>query len=230
MKFGLFRRKFGKVLIAVIIVLLVSVGSYVLLVRFFSIRSIEVVGNDVQVIVDQKRISKNLLFFPSDKFRSELLESNPLLSDVRFEKVYPSTLRIIPTIRSPFVRLQSGDRLVLVDRTGVVLQDGDRNLPLPLIEMSLPPFRVGEKLTDPRIVLLLPFIDTFGESLSITAIIEQEGSYFQVKTAKTDIYITQDKPIDETMATLQTLIDGFRIKGTLPAVVDLRFDKPIVKI
>jgi cell division septal protein FtsQ len=230
MKFGLFRRKFGKALIAVIIMMVASTGTYILLVRLFSIRYIEVIGSDVQVIVDQKRISKNLLFFPSDKFRSEILESNPLLSDVRFEKAYPSTLKIITTVRSPFVRLQSQDRLVLIDRTGIVLQDGDRNLPLPLIEMSLTPFRVGEKLNDPRVVLLLPFIDKFGESLSITTVIEREGTYFQVKTAKTDIYITQDKPIDQTMATLQTLIDGFRIKGTLPAVVDLRFDKPIVKI
>jgi hypothetical protein len=231
MKFGLFRRKFGKFIVGMILVFFLSVVVYQAIIRFFSIDIIEVVGSDVQLIVDEKRISKNLLFFPSEKFRSEICRDNPFLSDVRFEKQYPHTLKIIPIVRTPFVRLKSDDRLVLLDSDAVVIEDGDRGLSLPLLVLPLSPFRVGQTITDSRITFLLAFVSAFHESIvPINTITEHDSSYFQVKTGKTDIYITQDKPANETIATLQTLIAGFRIKGTLPAVVDLRFDKPIIKI
>ena len=230
MNMGIVRRKFGTFFGFVFIACLLSIVLYWGTSKLFSIQVVEVIGEDVRVIVDEKKISKNLLFFPSDKLREDILRDNPLLLDVRFKKLYPHTLQIIPTPRVPFIRLQSADRLVLVDRDGVVLQDGDQGLSLPLIQLTLSPFRVGEVIPDKRIGMLLTFIDMFQESLPIESITEYDSSSFQVKTGKTDIYITQDKPIQDTMATLQTLMAGFRIKGTLPAVVDLRFDKPIVKL
>jgi hypothetical protein len=230
MKFGLFRRRFGKLFIAVLIIFACSISVFYITNRIFTIRYIEIAGNDVQVIVDEKRLSKNLLFFPSEKFRNEIIKSNPVLQDVRFEKKYPHTLRIIPVIRTPFVRLQTENRLVLVDRDGVVLQDGDHGLSLPICIVQIPPFHVGETLIDPKIQFLLAFVREIQESLPIASIQQLDSTYYQVKVDKTDIYITQDKPVGETTSTLQTLIAGFRIKGTLPTVVDLRFDKPIVKI
>jgi hypothetical protein len=229
MKYGLFRRKFGAYIVASVIVVALAVAAFFFVDRFFRITDITVVGSDVRVVVDEEKITKNLLFFPADKFRREILVDNPLLSDVRFEKQYPHTLQIIPVLRTPIARLLSDNRLVLIDREAVILEDGDRGLSLPLILLSLPPFRVGERLGDSRITFLLDFITYTSGFLTVNTAREVDGAYVQVKAGKTDILITHNKPIADTIATLQTLISGFRIKGTLPAVVDLRFDKPIVK-
>ena len=62
--------------------------------------------------------------------------------------------------------------------------------------------------------------------LPVGLVEEQSGSLHAV-SATLDIFFTQDA-IEQTLATLQTLIAGFRIKGTLPKVIDLRFDKPVI--
>jgi cell division septal protein FtsQ len=224
------RRKFGKILLAVLLSSFVSILFYIFITRFFSIQTIEVVGQNIGVIIDKNKIPKNLLFFPTDRIRKEILQSNTLLADIRFQKVYPHTLKIVPVVRAPFARLYADNRMVLVDRTGIVLQDGDDGLPLTLIRVPLKPFRVGVVLNDEKVQFALRVLDFVKPYLTVESITNTDGSSFLVKDSKTDIFITQDKPISETLATLQMLMTGFRIKGTLPTVVDLRFDKPIVKI
>lgn len=183
----------------------------------------------MQIVIDEKKMSKNLLFFPSGRARKELLADNILLSDVQFQKKYPHTLVIVPLLRPAFVRLRSGDRVVLVDRTGVVLMDGDQGLALPIIQFSLPFVRVGETITDKRVQMSLAVLDGLQKAFTIISITEFDGPSLFVKTDKTDIFIPQESDVVGILATLQTLITGFRIKGTLPAVVDLRFDKPVIK-
>jgi cell division septal protein FtsQ len=224
------RRKFGRIFFVILLTLAASTLLYLCITRVFSIQVIEVIGHNIQLVIDNKKIPKNLLFFPSDRIRKEILRDNSLLADIQFQKVFPHTLKIRPVIRIPFARLLVDTRMVLVDRIGVVLQDGDEGQHLPLISVSIRPFRVGETLTDPKVQLALTILDLSKSYLTVTSIINTDGSTYLVKDAKTDIFITQDKPISGTLATLQMLMTGFRIKGTLPTVVDLRFDKPIVKI
>ena len=226
---GVLRRKIGKTIFFCIFITIVSVLLYEGVTRLFSIQVIEVIGSGVQVVVDEEKMSKTLLFFPSDRLRGEVLRDNPLLADVHFQKKYPHTLVIIPTLRSAFVRLQTNDRIVLLDRSGIVLMDGDQGKALPLLRFNLQALRVSEAIVDARVQLALSLLDGLRTVFPVDAITEQDGAYVLVKTGKTDIFIPQDKELDDILATLQTLMTGFRIKGTLPEVVDLRFDKPVIK-
>jgi cell division septal protein FtsQ len=226
---GVVRRKYGKVFILVLGVLLLSALIYRIITRVFSLETIEVVGSDIQVLIDNKKVPKNLLFFPSDTIRSLILKDNPFLSDVRFEKKYPHTLIIRPVIRTPYVILQTDTRNVLLDRTGIVLMDGTQGMSLPVLRFTLNPIHVGKKITDTRVLTAIACIENMRSYLAISSVEEIDGASIRIKSDKTSIFITQLKPLSETLATLQTLMAGFRIKGTLPTVVDLRFDKPIIK-
>jgi hypothetical protein len=227
---GSLRRKIGKTVLFAVITLLFSVALYTFITVYFSIQTIEIVGKGIQIIVDEKKISKTLLFFPSDRFKAEILRDNPLLSDVVFSKKYPHTLVITPVIRPAFVKLRTQDRTVLIDREGYVLIDGDQGINLPVFRFAASALRVGEKITDKRILQSLSIFDSLRTFLVIHEILEQNGPYVLVKTDKSDIFIPHDKETQVILATLQTLMAGFRIKGTLPAVVDLRFDKPVIKL
>ena len=227
---GVLRRKIGKTILFCIFIAVFSVLLYDMVNRLFSIQVIEVVGSGIQVLVDEKKISKTLLFFPSDRLREEVLHNNPLLADVRFQKKYPHTLAIIPTLRPAFVKLQAGNRLVLLDQRGIVLTDGDQGKNIPLFRFTLNGLKVGEKVSDPRVQLALSFVSGVQGVMPVEMITEQDGPYIRVKSGKTDIFVPQDKELVDILATLQTLMAGFRIKGTLPEVVDLRFDKPVIKL
>lgn len=225
---GVVRRKFGRLILGVLATVFLGMGLYRLSVLAFTIRSIEVVGENVDVSIDEKRISTNLLFFASDVLREEVLADNPWLSDVRFEKKFPSTLRIVVQKRNPVAILESGDRIVLLGDNGVVLSNADEKSTLPRLSLSVKPYRVGEKLNDQSVQQALALIQALSKELIITSVTYMEGGYLRAKSETLDIIIVQDRSIVETLATLQMLLSGFRIKGTLPAVVDLRFDKPIV--
>lgn len=229
MQAGIVRRKFGRFILGICITLVVGFGLYQAGRWLFTIQAIEVVGDSVRLEIDNSRISRNLLFFPSQNMRAQILADNPLLADIKFEKKFPNILRVVPILRKPIARLRSYGRIVLVDREGVVLGDGDGGLNLPLIEVSVDQIKVGKKIEDPRATLAVRVLETFPDDIPIERMTDQEGSYFLAKSPKLDIFIPQDKSAEETLATLQTLIAGFRIKGTLPTVVDLRFDKPVVK-
>lgn len=215
-------------MLAIVLTIVLGWGLYSVSSWVFTIHSIEIVGENARVQIDETRISKNLLFFPSEALRQPVLADNPWLSDVRFEKRFPGTLRIIPTKRTPIAILESGGRVVLVSRDGMILSDGDSGARLPRMIIATGPFRVGETISDERVGLALSLIDQLAKNFEFTKITYENGGYLRASSGTLDIIIAQDRPSNETIATLQTLLAGFRIKGTLPAVVDLRFDKPIV--
>lgn len=229
MPMGSVRRKFGTIILTLALTMGLGVGIVRFTTRAFTIKFIEVQSDSIQVILDQRRFSRNLLFFPADTIRKQVLSDNPWLADVQFQKKFPHTLRIKPILRTPAAILISGERRVLVDPTGIVLTDGDMGLALPHISALTQPFRVGQILTDERVLRALTLLTSVSDVLSIVFITDYENEYFLVQSDTLQIYLTHDKPMEELIGTLQTLMAGFRIKGTLPAVVDLRFDKPIIK-
>ncbi|OGG34522.1 hypothetical protein A2363_04995 [Candidatus Gottesmanbacteria bacterium RIFOXYB1_FULL_47_11] len=220
------RRKYA-LFFRILLFVIFSLCVYIGVTKLFALTSILVIGENIQITVDLKKLPKTLLFFPSEKIRSDLLAANPILGDITFEKKYPHTLVINPVMRSAYAILITPSRQVFVDDQGVVLGDTPGTPPgLPTIRVDAPNIRIGQKIADPRIVAALSFLRGTRGVLPVGLVEEQSGSLHAV-SATLDIFFTQDA-IEQTLATLQTLIAGFRIKGTLPKVIDLRFDKPVI--
>jgi hypothetical protein len=209
------------------ILLLLSV--YFIGTHLFALKTITVVGNNIQVQIDQKRFPKSLLFFPADKLRAEILSDNPILTDVRFQKNYPNTLVIIPTLRTAAALLVTADRRVLIDNRGIVLSDAD-TLPagMPVLYKTVSGIHVGLQISDQGVQEALAVIAGDHPAISIETITIEDDGVVRAHTRNLDILFTQNADIPNTLTTLQTLMTGFRIKGTLPKVIDLRFDKPVI--
>lgn len=224
-----FIRKHRRTILIAISAILVSGGLYGAVTVLFPIRTIEVASGAIQIEVDEALIPKNLLFFPSEKISQDLLADNPLLADITFKKKFPHTLIIVPHVRKPFVRVQGQDRAVLVDHDGVVLSDDDGQMQLPLVQIPAVGIRIGGTIHDNRVSAAISFIRHVSEFITIQEVTLIEDRYLQAKTDTYTILFTQDSTPTALSATLQTLILGFRIKGSLPAVIDLRFNKPVVR-
>lgn len=222
-------RKFGRVMAWIVFVVAVGIIVSLVVSRMVDIRVIEVAGSDVQIIINEKELPKNLLFFPSEAIRSKLLNDNPMLRDVKIRKKFPHTLVIEPLMRVGAARLVQGNQTVTVDSDGIVIPDAE--LParvLPRIIQAGDAVHVGQKITDRMVVQSLILIRLLDTRWEIQGIEKRDETSIVAHIGKTDTIITQDADMISTAATLQTLLEGFRIKGTLPSVVDLRFDKPIV--
>ncbi len=229
-KRSIFLRKFGRAVGFVVMFLLFSGAVYWTCIKIFTINNIVVVGNNIRVEVDEGRLPKTLLLFPASKLRTQLLEDNPILADIQFQIKYPHTLVIMPTLRSAVVRLILPARDVLVDAGAVVLGDtGSGSMELPRLVVAIPVVRIGEKISDPRVTAGIAFITGMRGILPVSEVSVEDDRSLRAKSGKLDIIFPQDAPTATVLATLQTLLAGFRIKGTLPTFIDLRFNKPILK-
>ncbi|MCX6794275.1 MAG: hypothetical protein NTY06_04205 [Candidatus Gottesmanbacteria bacterium] len=229
-KRAIFLRKFGRIVGYGVLFFLFSVSVYLFGNWIFTIKNIVVIGNNIQVKVDEARLPKTLLLFPSATLRLQLLADNPILSDIQFQKKYPHTLVIVPILRTAIVRLVATTREVLVDESGIVIADADASCPvLTQLVVPLQAVRIGETIADPRVIAGISFLKGIRDILPIRSISVEDERSLRAKSNTLDILFPQDGSISAILATLQTLLSGFKIKGTLPTFIDLRFNKPIVK-
>lgn len=194
----------------------------------FTIRNVEVVGEGVRVSVDPEKMPRNLLFFPVERLKNELLRDYPLIAEMNITKKYPGTLVISATLRAPKALVGAENTLYAIDKEGVVLEEYPEKMHLPKILIDTLPGPSGKRVTDTRILAALSFLLETEGSIAVTQITSGEGDTLQATDGVMNILFPQKSDIPAIVRTLQTMLVGFRIKGKLPSTIDLRFDKPVV--
>ncbi len=197
-------------------------------VRVFSISRVEVDGQGMSIELDKAKLGENLLFVPTDRLRHDLLAAYPLLGAVRFEKQYPGTLIIHLIKRQPFALLVSRGATYALDASGVVLDNAVSTGAYPILEFDVGSLAIGSIVPDPRVKASLAFLQALHGVLPIARLGTRDTSSILAVMEHTNIFLPQTGDLRAKADTLQTIIEGFRIKGTLPTVIDLRFQKPIV--
>jgi hypothetical protein len=133
-------------------------------------------------------------------------------------------------LRETTALLSTGGATYALDGTGVVLGDASpmvqQGYTVLMFDLGTP--SVGFPLHDQRVQQSLSLIRSLQGIVHIDEITEGDAASLRARVGNTDIFIPQQTAIEGKASTLQTIIEGFRIKGTLPAVIDLRFDKPII--
>jgi cell division septal protein FtsQ len=199
---------------------------YVVL-SLFTIQTVTIEGVPAHVSIDTYSFPNNLLFFPSEQVRKELLTSYPQFSDVTLIKKYPSTLIIHFTPRIPIARLMTDSRSLAIDSNGLVLGDSTDEK-LPALYVSTLELHTGQQAVGQSITTSLAFLSVMGQDGHIETIRMAEQNTLLVKTAEMIILLDQNSNGSQRAHTLQDLLSGFRIRGTRPKVVDLRFEKPVI--
>lgn len=218
----------GKFLIGIIFGCIVSVIIFVLIYSLFTLQTIEIVGDGMQISIDTKRFPHNILFIQEKRITDELLKNYPQLASVKVQKRYPHTLVIAPILREGVARLSTEIGSFQVDSEGVVLDDTNPDKLLPVLDIPVMRATVGQPIKDEQFLSALKFIYAMKGLMQINVVNILDGASLSVKTSTTEILIPQGGNAVSLAATLQTLLTGFRMKGALPAIIDLRFDKPVI--
>jgi cell division protein FtsQ len=151
-------------------------GAGVLEVSRISMRGNQRLSDgEVLALVEGLR-GANIVTVNLDEWRERVLAS-PWVEDVRVRRVLPSTIEIEIDERQPIGVARLGDRLYLVDRRGVVIDEfgptyGDLNLPIVDGLSGSPGRRTGE--IDPvRAELAARVIESLGQRPDLAARISQ---------------------------------------------------------
>ncbi|HCM82904.1 MAG: hypothetical protein UW22_C0006G0039 [Candidatus Gottesmanbacteria bacterium GW2011_GWB1_44_11c] len=214
-----------------LVLLVIIFGGIVYTIRYgFEVQRIEFLGEGMDIQLNGRMISGNMIFFPSQKIRQDLLREYPQLKDVSIRKQFPHTITIIPILRTPFAILATSKASYGVDAEGNVVGVGIHDTSLPELDIDVGTVRVGTAVTDQNVQSALQFLKQSTLLLPVSAIsTSEDGLSLRAKSGQTEILFTQSQPVDSLMATLQTLITGVRIKGTMPKIIDLRFTKPVIQ-
>jgi len=210
---------------------LIIFGSVVYgLMSGFTVERIEIIGDGMIIEINERLISGNIIFFPSDKVKAEVLQNYPQLSDLIIKKKFPHTITIMPVLRKPFALLVTQKASYGIDKDGNVLGLGVYDLTLPELRIDVPAVVVGMALKDQRVQSALRFLDRSASLVPVSSILVHDDRLsLRAISDKTEILFTQDQNIDGLMASLQTIITGVRIKGTMPKLIDVRFTKPVIQ-
>ena len=199
------------------------------LVKVFDIKNITVSGDAATVEINKQRFIGNILFFPTKEITDEILSDNPLVKSVVIKKKFPSTLELIIERRIPVAAIVTQNGSIQgIDAEGIITGD-TLNTQLPRIFTAIPAVHPGQRIQTVFVTDALHVISTEKDTLKIIEFQEMDTSSFRAHTDTSDIFFPQKTDISPILDTLQTLIAGFRIKGTMPKTVDLRFGKPVVQ-
>lgn len=194
----------------------------------FTIRNVEVTGGYVSMIIDPAKLPRNILFFPIDTVRNQILKDYPLVRSVTIRRRYPSTIIITITQRTPFAVVGRDNEIYAIDEEAVVLGKYPTTKDLPTVSIPLPPMQPGDRISDQAITTAVGFLRETASILPVSDIVLHDDASLRAQAVTMSIVFAQRADTHSLARSLQTMITGFRIRGTLPTTIDFRFDKPVV--
>lgn len=222
-------RKFGPLFIIVGITAISSVGVYFGSDYLFALENIEVAGDGLGVAVNEEKIPNNLLFFPAEKVKEEILRDNPILGSLELKKKFPHTLIIVAMRREPIAKITLEPVVGLIDREGYIVGIDDGTASLPLITLDPLRVSVGQQIREESVRAALALIAALPPHYVMRKITRFDRLSIMGETEILNIIVPQNIDAPTISTTLQTILGSFKIKGTMPTRIDLRFDKPFIQ-
>lgn len=194
----------------------------------FRLETIEVIGTGAVFSANTEKLSTNVLFFPTKTLEDDLRTQYPLFQSVRVFKKFPHTIGIAYTLRNPKGYVQSLGHTYGVDDDGIILGEYLPPFVHPVMMFDIGIQSIGVRVTDARVRAAQEFLLALDSTLEVSFVKEYSSNAFEARIDSLRILVPVEGNMEEKARALLFLTNGFRIKGVLPSIVDLRFSKPII--
>lgn len=244
------------VLLGLIVLFLTSalflLRSDVFIIRTVSVRTEKVAcANSNQIKNSIQLLGQNFFLFNSAKVRENIKNNFLCVRDVETSRHFPSSVSIFVSGREPKVLLlvfknreatqgatfeniatPSAEQLAnadgfLVDREGVIFEKADNLVDIPKIYYYGSDISLGQKSKDGLVdsLKILEKVKLYGLDIRISHLSDE---IFIMNPPKIIFKIGQN--IDAQVASLQLILNQAKIEEKELEFIDLRFDKPVVKL
>lgn len=218
-----------------VFIFIIFLVSLLICTRLFSITHISLSG--AVYINGLDRLSrKNIFFISIPKTEKNLYNTNPSLQSVKVTKVYPSTLNIVVQKAEPVAQLRVKNGFFLLAHDGrIIAKQRNKTHEITLIkyyqQLYFNEYESGEILTKKDILFGAFFVYNFlklGITVDSVDIINLNMIVLQVGDRK---YIfTADKGMEAQFEAFKTIYPYMNVEGIEYKSLDMRFEKPIIKI
>lgn len=177
------------------------------------------------------KIDSPLILLDTNELVEEVKSISPWIKNVHAIKKYPWTLVIKVTERTPVATFTKDEVQYLISEDGMVLPIRGGNNLVPAVKLDcVVDQSPGQLIDKSQIFTGLAVIKslTQNQDVMIESLLCVNDDRYQITTSKTIIEYGRQNDSETIVSSLQVLFRQFRIEGTWPKRVDLRFDKPLL--
>ena len=206
--------------------------------NYFQIKHINVIGSsNKQLIIGLSELNhKNLLWLDSQTINKDIIDKNSFIKSLNISKQYPNTLVITIEEQEPIASLKSSQGYFILSSDGRILKKNkDQNQLYPIInfyqQLNYYAYQAGHIINYVEINLVLKMINLMNNiGLKVNSIDIRQRDMIVFNLDNKEIILTTEKSFELQEYQLSTIIKQYRIEGKNYQTIDLRFDKPIIKL
>lgn len=186
-------------------------------------------------------IARSILILDTQAIASTLTENNPALASIELHKNLQGTLKVFYREREPVAVVQTADEYLLVDADGFIFHPASERYKLSLPHLILGPggdsadpphYQLGDRLASGLVTAALQILNGINQITNVELerlTIHPQGTLtLQTKSGWTAL-LDAGKDIPSQITSLQTIVAAARMEGRGLSLIDLRFERPVVR-
>lgn len=227
------KKKILVILGGLLIAIILFVSAYYL-IDSYKIKKIDIDGvselNGAYSLKDT-----NILFLDTNSTVQMLLKRNPLSKKIDIYKKYPNTLSIVVQQSSPFVSIKMNDGYMILSREATIMNFSKTNSQLPIItyyqQFKEGEFNLGDRLSFKDIESSIYFLDKMNSLGFVIETVDINSlNVIVLKNGEKTYIFSSDKDKELQYQTVKTILEYFKKENKDYKSIDLRFDKPVIRI
>ncbi len=226
-----------------LILLLISTVAFFILLflanNLFLISEVKIVTTEK--IPDLKGLEelkgKNLLIISKDEVKKILSKRNPQIKIIKIEKKYPHSIILTTRFDKPAAALIVDQGYFILGEDSKILDKKKeaKVVQVPMIfyyqKLNYSSYEVGDRIEFEDILIALHFVKKLSQMGLKTDKVDINGlNMIRLNLNEDTIIFTTEKGINLQEYQLEKLIHQFKVEGKTFEVIDLRFNKPIIKL
>lgn len=182
-------------------------------------------------------IEKNLLFLDISETSKNLSDLNPTIKNLDIKKIFPNKISISYEIDKPIALIKANEGYLFLSSKGKVLQRSknlEKQNKLPQINY----YQNFDYLTNAT-GSTIDFVDIKYSLSVLTKLKKYKNEVLSIDISRPSmirfnlrdsiVIFTSEKSIDDQINKLEKIILQFKVEGNNFSLLDLRFDKPVLK-
>lgn len=209
-----------------------------LLVNSFYIKEIVLISSDpkVRLIGISGLKNTNILFLNSSQVEKEIIEKNPYVYSIEIIKKYPSKLILEVIMDSALAMIKCDSGYFLVSEKGKIIKKQKQ------VEKHLPQinyyqkvyfvnYQAGQTIEYQEIISVLKLLKEMkGIGMEVVSVDIIGTHMVAFNLEEKQIFFSLEKDLFDQEYQLETIVHQFKIEGKEFTSLDLRFNKPVIKL
>lgn len=179
---------------------------------------------------------KSTLFTTKDSIINSVKNKNPQVKQVKVGLIYPSTLKLDIEFGSDFINMETNNGYFILDNNGKILEKRrsvQNNLPTLTYFQKIDhsSFQPGDIIDYSDIKLSLYFVENIEKlGMSVNTVDISSLYMIRLKIGEKTVLFSTEKEKEIQVYELNSILKRYQSEGSKYKTIDLRFEKPVLKI